>query len=172
MTTADKLPGLELANRGWFWAAVPAVLLTASVVGVGTLATIASHDPGFALEENYYQRAVQWDRHEEQRATNERLGYQVSLALEGDTGAVEVVVRAVDRQGVALDAAEVRVVAFANDRAADRRRLTLRPAPDGSFRGLLGKARPGLWEFRCEIRSNGERFTEVVRVDVSAGRER
>jgi nitrogen fixation protein FixH len=170
MTTVAKVPGLELASRGWFWAAVPAVLLAASMAGVGTLAAIAARDPGFALEENYYERAVKWDRIEEQRLANERLGYRLSLTLEPGPGGVEVVVRPTDRDGVALNTAEIRVVAFANARAADRRRLSLRPASDGSFRGALADARPGLWEFRCDLQVGGEHFTQVMRADVSTGR--
>lgn len=170
MTNAADIQSPAAPGRGWFWAAVPAVLLVASLVGVGTLASIAARDPGFALEKNYYDKAVHWDRQEAQRLANERLGYHLALALESVPSGVELVVRLSDREGVALAGAEVSVEAFANARAGDVRRLILRAAPDGSYRAVLANARPGLWEFRCDVHVAGEHFTRDVRADVSPGR--
>ena len=170
MTSTVETRTPVAAGRGWFWAAVPAVLLAASLAGVGTMASLAARDPGFALEKNYYERAVHWDELEAQRLTNERLGYQLSLRTEESPAGVEVVLRLSDRAGSALPGAEVAVEAFANARAANRERLVLRAAPDGSYRAVLANARPGLWEFRCDVRTGGEHFTEVVRTDLRARR--
>ena len=41
-----------LGARVWPW--VPAGLLGAMLIGLGTMATIAIRDPGFALERDYY----------------------------------------------------------------------------------------------------------------------
>lgn len=166
MNTAETHPAAA-PGRGWFWAAVPAVLLVASTLGVGAMASIAARDPGFALEKNYYDKAVRWDRQEEQRLANERLGYHLVLALESVPSGVELVVRLSDREGTALGAAEISVEAFANARAADLRHLVLRAAPDGSYRAVLADARPGLWEFRCDVHAAGEHFTRIVRADVT-----
>ena len=38
----------------------------------------------------------------------------------------------------------------------------------GAYRARLGAARPGLWEFRFRVERASERFTEVVRGEVSA----
>ena len=169
MTNAVEVRAPVPTGRGWFWAGVPVVLLAASLVGVGTLASIAARDPGFALEKNYYQQAVHWDRLEAQRLLNERLGYHLSLVLEDAGGSLELVVRLHDREGVVLDAAEISVEAFANARAGDRRTLILRAASDGSYRAVLANARSGLWEFRCDVRVAGEHFTRAVRADVPRG---
>ena len=171
MTNAVETRTPVAAGRGWFWAAVPAVLLAASLAGVGTMASLAARDPGFALEKNYYERAVHWDELEAQRLTNERLGYHLSLRTEAVSSGVEVVVRLDDRAGIALPDAEVAVEAFANARAANRERLVLRSAPDGSYRAALANARPGLWEFRCDVRVAGEHFTQVVRTDLRSEKQ-
>lgn len=155
-------------SRALFWAAVPVLLLGASVAGVGTMVSIAVHDPGFALEKNYYDRAVHWDREREQEETNARLGYEVTLALRPARDGVELEVALADRGRVPLSGAEVKVEAFANARARERRLLTLLPEPDGRYRALLGHARAGLWEFRFDVRAAGEHFTRTVRKDVPA----
>jgi hypothetical protein len=166
MTDLAHLETPAARGRGWFWAAVPAVLLVASTVGVGTMASIAARDPGFSLEKNYYDKAVHWDRQEAQRLVNERLGYRLALELERAPSGVELVARLSDREGVALAGAQVSVEAFANARASELRHLVLRAAPDGSYRAVLANARPGLWEFRCDVHAAGEHFTRVVRADV------
>ena len=47
------------------------------LIGLGTMATIATRDPGFALERDYYQKAVNYDRVIAQRGENARLGWSV-----------------------------------------------------------------------------------------------
>lgn len=157
-------------TAGHWWAFVPVGLLGASLIGLGTLVSIAVRDPGFALEKNYYERAVHWDREREQAATNERLGYGVALELHEATDGVELELHLTDRGGVALPGARVTIEAFANARSGERRVLHLVAGTDGRYRASLGPARQGLWEFRVEVLAEGERFTRVVRADVTPRR--
>jgi hypothetical protein len=163
----SELEGTEGPSRGRFWMFVPVALLVASVGGVGSIAVIAARDPGFALEKNYYDRAVHWDRQQAQWAENDRLGYRLSLAVVPEDAGVELVARVADRTGAELHGANVGVEAFANARSAERRTLALAESPDGSYRASLGGARPGLWEFRVSVAHGGDRYTEVVRTDVA-----
>jgi nitrogen fixation protein FixH len=153
-------------SRGLFWALVPVLLLGSSLLGVGTMVSIAVHDPSFALEKNYYERGVHWDRQREQEETNERLGYGVELALRKAPHGVELEVALADRALVPLSGAEVKVEAFANARAGERRYLTLTPDAEGRYRAPLGRAQAGLWEFRLDVRARGEHFTRTLRKDV------
>jgi nitrogen fixation protein FixH len=157
-------------GHGTFWMLVPVALLAASVLGVGSLAAVAARDPGFALEQNSYERAVRWDRQQADWAENARLGYHLTLTLMPRATGAELALRASDHAGVALHAASVTIEAFANARSAARRRLTLVEAPDGSYRAELADARPGLWELRCVVSHGGERYSEVFRVDVPRSR--
>src|SRR5450432_1832313 len=60
------------------WALVPVVLLASSFFGVGGMALVAIRDPNFALEPDYYQKALHWDQVQAQAANNQRLGYTFS----------------------------------------------------------------------------------------------
>jgi nitrogen fixation protein FixH len=171
MTTVESSQPAS-GKRGLFWAFLPVALLTASVVGVGSAASIAMRDPGFALEKNYYDRAVHWDGEQAQAANNARLGYHLALAVAPAGAASELVVRLTDRGGAPLSAAVVQAEAFANARSADRRALSFTAAPDGTYRALLVNARPGLWEFRFDVHALGEHFTELVRTDVGEAGQR
>jgi nitrogen fixation protein FixH len=153
--------------RGLIWAFVPAALLAASLIGVGTMCSIATRDPGFALENDYYARAVRWDVEQAQWAENARLGYHVDLVSAPAAGGVEVALRVLDRQNSPVRAASVHAEAFANARAAERRKLVLTERADGAYTATLAKPRPGLWEFRVRVERNGERFTANLRTDLA-----
>jgi hypothetical protein len=154
--------------RGTFWALVPVVLLVASVTGVGTLSSIAAHDPGFALEKNYYQRAVHWDEQQAAWARNRRLGYRVALEVRESGSGVELVTQLTDHAGMPVHGATVRVEAFANARAGDRHEWTLVERALGTYTTPLAAARAGLWEFRFVVAAGGEEFTAVERAEVPA----
>jgi nitrogen fixation protein FixH len=170
MNVATELtPDARASGRGLFWAFVPAGLLLASLVGVGTMCSIATRDPGFALEKDYYERAVRWDGEQAQWAENARLGYQLSVTSTPAPDGVELVARVVDRQNRPLRGARVRAEAFANARAADRQDIVLAERADGAYAAPLAKPRPGLWELRLRVERDGERFTAKVRVDLAPG---
>ncbi|HTQ04712.1 MAG TPA: FixH family protein [Polyangiaceae bacterium] len=155
--------------RGLVWAFVPVALLAASVIGVGTMCSIATHDPGFATEKDYYERAVRWDSEQAQWAENARLGYRASVESRPWPGGVELVVRVLDRQGSPVRGATVHAEAFANARSADRHELVLAERTDGGYAVVLPQPRPGLWEIRVRVERDGERFTANLRTDLAAG---
>jgi len=159
----------ELPSRaGTFWALVPAILLGSALLGLGVMASIATRDPSFALETDYYQRAVHWDDEQAQWRTNERLGYGLGLNVDG-AAAVSISLR--DRGGEALRGATVTAEAFPNARAGQRRQVEFAESPDGTYRAALAHARPGLWEFRVSVLKDGQRFTKIERADVPPARE-
>src|SRR3954468_9883482 len=61
------------------WALVPVGLLVSSVAAFSWMALVAVHDPNFALEPDYYQKALHWDQTQSQAATNQRLAYHFSV---------------------------------------------------------------------------------------------
>lgn len=152
----------------WKWA--PVALLGSLLSGLGTMVFIATGDPSFAVEPEYYQKALDWDRERAQQANNERLGYQltVSVRAPGAGGARELVLQFVDAAGQPIHGASVEVSAFHNARAAEivRRRLVERDP--GIYVQELPLKRLGLWELRFVTQRSGVRFTHVARVDVTA----
>lgn len=166
MTPADTSQDAHDKSSARLWALFPVALLGSSLIGLGTLASIATRDPSFALERDYYQRAVRFEEEQAQRAENLRLGYELALDVRGSSDKATIVLTLASKQGTALPNARVRAEAFANARAGDIRELEFRRDDDGSYRAELTRVTPGLWEFRCVVTSGAERFTAVVRRDV------
>jgi hypothetical protein len=149
------------------WAYVPAALLGSSLLGLGSLAWIASHDPSFSLEPDYYAKAVNWDQERAQWAENRRLGYELELSPIG--GDSTLTVRLSSATGAPLSGAEVRADAFFNGRASKIHHVVWSERAPGIYVTALARAQAGLWEFRFTVRRGSERFTRVVRADVSGG---
>jgi hypothetical protein len=137
------------------------------LAGLGTLATIAAADPGFALERDYYEKAVAYDREIAQRAENARLGW----SLETEVGPVvagrdrRLVVRVRDAAGP-VAGARVTVEALRNAAAREPLDAELVEHRAGEYEGRLPLRAAGLWEFRLTLERGRDRFTRVERQDV------
>jgi hypothetical protein len=149
------------------WCCVPVGLLACMLAGLGTMATIAIRDPGFALERDYYKKAIAYDREIVQRNENARLGWAavVETGAASSAGRTPLVVRLSDARG-AVTGARARVEALRNAAAARVLDAELREAPAGVYTAELPLVHGGLWELRFSFERNGERMTAVVRRDV------
>lgn len=161
-------PNPTPSNRTyWKWA--PVALLGSLLSGLGTMVFIASGDPSFAVEPEYYQKALDWDRERAQQADNERLGYrlQVEIRRPSAGGARDLVLRFTDASGEPIRGASVEVSAFHNARAGEIIRGRLLEREPGLYVQQLPLRRLGLWELRVVAQRPGVRFTHVARVDVT-----
>jgi nitrogen fixation protein FixH len=162
-------PETERKKGGWkrhYWA-LPVGLLVAMTVGELFMVYTAVDDPGFAVEKDYYKKAVHWDSHMDQTAENQRLGWKLALETRpGKAGHVELLVRIRDERGRPVRGASVRVETFFNARASHILTADLRDAGDGSYQSALPIRHRGLWEFRFTATQGRARFTDVVRRDV------
>ena len=170
MTLTDTNEDTREKSNGRLWALFPVALLGSSLIGLGTMASIATRDLSFALERDYYQRAVRFDEEQAQQSENQRLAYELTLDVGGSGDEAVIVATLTTKQGAPLPNATLRADAFANARAGDVRELAFRRVADGSYRSELAHATPGLWEFRCAVTNGNERFTTVVRRDVPRAR--
>jgi nitrogen fixation protein FixH len=164
-TTNSKL------SRGAIWAWVPAALLGSMLLGLGTLAYLALDDPHFALEPNYYDKAVHWDRSQREARDSAALGLQLALPQALFTladGALEIEIKVTDRAGSPLEAARAELEAFPNAYASRVQRITLNEVSPGVYRGRLIGRDLGLWELRFSITQGNLRFRQSVRRDVTA----
>jgi hypothetical protein len=158
--------------RGVSWAWMPVGLLASMLTGLGVMASLAISDPNFAVEKDYYSKAVHWEQSQAQAQQNQSLGYQLTLAPEvtlAPSGRLCFSVGLADALGRPLSDARVSAEAFANAFSADVHAVTLEQVSPGSFRGSLPTHRGGLWEFRFLVRNGAERFTSVLRRDTVAG---
>lgn len=165
-------PAAGDARRGRSrWWLVPIALFGLMFAVWGAMIHAALDDPSFAVEPDYYEKGVAWDRHMAQEAENHRLGWTADVATApSDDGAVRLVVDLNDRHGRALVGAEVQVDTFHNARAARMLHARLDERDAGSYSASLPMRRPGLWEIRLRARRGPERFTHVVKRDVGVER--
>ena len=123
-----------VAIPGRFWAWVPATLLGAMLLGLGTMAYIAIDDPSFALEPNYYDKAVHWDRSQAEARDSQVLGLRLSLRQApavSAQGEVELLREVRDRQARPLPGAAAELEAIPNAFAARLQRISLQEASPG-----------------------------------------
>jgi nitrogen fixation protein FixH len=144
------------------------------VLGVTVLANVAvywtaNHDPSFAVEPDYYRRAVEWDSTVARERRSAALGWTVEARLAPpEDGHATLLVRVRGRDGAALDSADVRADASHNARGADVFPIRLVPVGDGEYAGAIPSARQGLWRIDLSAVRGSERFVERVTLDNGA----
>ena len=148
------------------WAAAPAALL---ITLIGTqLAVLQAvlHDPSFAIEPDYYQKAVDWDARTEEQRQGVAEGWTTDLALSQRGRLAELRVALTEATGAAITGARLSVTAFHNARASETQSVALEESTPGSYRGALAVTRPGLWELRVLVETRGVRYVTVFRRDL------
>jgi nitrogen fixation protein FixH len=156
-------------KKGAMWPIGVAAILAATVGANIWVMVVANGDPSFAIEKDYYRRAIDWDATMAQERHNAALGWR----LTPEVGAIfadgaTLVVTLTDSAGAPLRDATMRVAAAHNARAGDVLEVTLPPRAGAGYAATLPMHRPGQWELRFEVTRGGERFTAVRRVDVPA----
>jgi nitrogen fixation protein FixH len=151
-----------------FWSLVPAGLLAAMLAGLGAMATIAVRDPGFATEQNYYEKAVHYDREIAQRTENARLDWKLEASVAAAGPSSAIVLRIHERAGP-VTGARVGLVALRNATSSLVLSTQLSESAPGEYRGSLPLVRGGLWELRVSAERGAERFTQVERRLVAEG---
>lgn len=150
-----------MKNGAWF----PYLLTALLLISVGSniyLVIRATNDPSFAVEPDYYQKAVGWDDKQAAQAQSDALGWQVEL----DAELQGLTVHLRDRLGRPIADAEVRVEAFHNARAQERIRGQLVSQGDGTYVWERDFARPGIWEYRLAAQRDDDRFVHVAQEEL------
>jgi nitrogen fixation protein FixH len=152
-------------KKGWYW---PLILVGLMVLVIGAnlgFAWVATSDPSFAVEPDYYGKALAWDEHRAQDRQNERLGWTLELSLAPERspdGTLALAVTLSDRDGRAIPGARVSLATFHNARASHVLETELREGAEGVYAVSLPMPRPGLWEFRFEAVRGDDRFTQTT----------
>jgi nitrogen fixation protein FixH len=151
---------------GWQWPAAMTGILVITVVANAFVYYAANHDPSFAVEDNYYEKAVDWDAHMAQEARNRALGWRLTTALGAPArDTIPLAVTLTDSAGRPLDGADVRLTAMQIAHAADPLRLTMEPdvTVPGRYAARLASPWAGWWELRFDIVRGSDRFTARLR---------
>jgi len=158
-------------SRGWYWPVGLAALLVGSAGANIALVVMTSRDASFAVEPDYYAKALAWDDTMAQQARNEALGWSLGLSVEpaGERGRMTVVARLSDRAGAPVPGAHVAIEARHNARANRVLTAALEPR-DTSYAAAMPLARPGLWEFRVRVTRGPDVFTATLMQDLPEAR--
>ena len=105
-----------MRSRGWYWPVGLAALLVGSAGANIALVVITSRDASFAVEPDYYAKALAWDETMAQQARNEALGWSLGLRVEptGERGRMAVIVGLSDGAGAPLPGARIAIEALHN----------------------------------------------------------
>ena len=162
-----------------FWIFLPVVLLLSSLgMGVTTI-LLATHDPAFAVEEDYYEKSQHVDEQLAERAQTRALGWKLrtlSRAYERGSASTRVAFRVIGPDDAAVTGLSGKIEAFHNARAASVHEATLQAAPQeaGVYFVDLPIDRPGWWIWRYELvrgdeLARGETRTKMI--DIAARTE-
>jgi nitrogen fixation protein FixH len=152
---------------GKVWPAIIVGFLALSVGSNVLLLVRASADPGFAVEKNYYQRAVAWDSAVEARARSEALGWSIEIGTKGVVeGSRKIAVLLEDREGAPVTGAEVSLETFHLAHGNEILEANLSEVAPGGYEAELPLVRPGLWEMRFVARRGDQVFVPVIRREI------
>jgi nitrogen fixation protein FixH len=154
-------------RRARWW---PLFIIALLVSGAGAnvaLMVIAMRDPSFAVEPDYYQKALRWDDAMAQERENAALGWSVELGVDAATRSepTRIALRVSDRDGAPVEHATVQVTAFHNARASQIMAATLAPTRGGRYSAPLPLDRAGLWELRVRVEQGDRIFTQTISQD-------
>jgi len=151
-----------MLKDGRIWPFIIVGLLSISVVANVILLIKATGDPAFAVERDYYQKAVDFDKSQAAQARSDALGWKIELTADRE----QVQVRLFDAEGHPIGDAEVKVEAFHNARAANIISADLQSEGAGLYAYSGAFSRPGIWEYRLVAKRGEQRFAETVRKEL------
>jgi nitrogen fixation protein FixH len=158
-----------IVRKERIWPTIVVVVLGGYLVFGIVAARVASHDPNFAIEPDYYRKAVAWDSTLAQDRRSVALGWHLTPTLGpiGDGTAALLAFEFRDSGGALVTEAHVSVEARQVAHADVVVRATLAVRDDGAYAAHLPLARAGLWEFRVVATHGADRFATSVRMDAS-----
>ena len=145
------------------WPVGIVVVLLLFAAGNIQMMRLASADPSFAVEPDYYRKAVAFDSTMAQQRRNADLGWIVTAAIDRETIPATVSVRLADGTGQPVRDAKVRIDARFNARANDVLTADLTETAPGTYTGRLGVKFAGEWEVRVDAVRAADHFTASAR---------
>lgn len=145
---------------GALWPVVIAGALGLHVVGSLVMVYFATSNESYAVEPDYYRKALAWDEKRAQDRHNTELGWRLDFTVEPVPAGQDPIMRAElsTLDGEPITDASISVEAFANARRDWILTATVNPAASG-YETTLPMRRDGLWEFRFTVTRGGELFT-------------
>ncbi len=152
--------------RGLHWPVIIVCLLAIPVIAGGYLAYKATHDPTFAIESDYYRKAVAWDATMAQEQANAKLGWTAAATTQRAGDKLDVAVQLADKAGAVVPAATVHLDGFFLARSQEVQGADAVLGADGRYHALLALPHAGLHEVRMRASRGTDVFTAQWRLDV------
>ena len=153
-------------KRGMGWPIGVIVILAASMAANILMMRIANDDPSFAVEPDYYRKAVLYDSTLAQTHRNLDLGWGVQAFADsiarGRPTRLRVVLR--DERAQPLLGAVVDATVLFNARANDLVTATLTDDGAGVYSATFPINTPGEWEVRVNVTRDTSHFTSSTRL--------
>lgn len=166
--TADQTP----AGQGIsLWPALIIAMLGGQAILMLVMVYMATSDPSFAVEPDYYQKALHWDDMAARQRVSNQLGWSVAIAVSDQADLYKVrrlTCLLTDRNGEPIDGAEIEMLAFSHAQGSQRIHSVLEPAGAGRYHTDMRVVRPGLWEFRIAARHGDQQFIQTQTVKIAA----
>lgn len=161
-----------LLRKDRVWPTIIVALLGGNLALGFVLIRVANADPHFAVEPDYYRRAVQWDSTRAQAARNVALGWTWTPSLGAvRADSVPMMLAIAGPDGASIDSALVTVEARAIAHASEVITDTLVAQGGGWYGAALPIRRTGLWEFRIRAARGDTVATTELRLDARADGE-
>jgi nitrogen fixation protein FixH len=150
------------------WPIGIAVILGATVVANLVVMRVATNDPSFAIEPDYYKKAVAFDSTIAEERRSNALGWTATstIVASDSAGRPTLTVRLLDAQRRPVQGATMKAVALANVRANDLVSVALTEAAPGEYAARLGARISGQWEVRVDAVRGADHFTTSTRADI------
>jgi nitrogen fixation protein FixH len=159
-------------KRGLHWPVLVAIVFLSNIALATWVIVKANSDPSFAVEDDYYEKALNWNDEIDQRERNAELGWTVTV--EGQPriaggGWCDLRLRIVDRDGAPISGAQVKMEAMPVARGDDKHLVALDEVLPGSYVARLENARFGRWQLRVHIDRGEDVFAERLSAMIAKG---
>jgi nitrogen fixation protein FixH len=155
-----------MLSRGMGWPIGIGTLLAFTVGANVVVYRVANNDPAFAIEPDYYRKAVAWDSTAAERTVSAALGWSATATLVKEGGALSLRTSPTDANGQPLSGATVIATLFPIARSQRVDSVTLAALPSGDHVAPVPTVRAGLWEVRLQVTRGADRWASVQRVEV------
>lgn len=140
------------------------IAFLAFCVGTQTYLVIsANSDGGAQIEQNYYQRSLQWDEDQANRERSRRLGWKITAEV-----SPQIILAITDAEGKPLENLEGEVELRRPNIAGALSTSPLKviPGRPGLYTTDAATDRPGLWDLTVRANRGSDTFITTVRKEV------
>ena len=152
---AEELDGAK-GTRAWLWPVSVVGILGVSMMVCAVTVVAAVGDPSYAIEDDYYQKAVEWDEARRMQDASHGLGWTADVSITTGNRLVSVIMN--DTNGKPIEGAAVRATVFHHARRGMAEELVLQHRGGGQYAATLTHPREGQWQVRLSATIGRSRF--------------